>query len=1287
MSDTPGPIPSLDPRADRVAAAVASWQRELVDLGGRNTLLWYRDLASGTLDLTMAHPGGLSKLLAGNSTRLSELFREQAVLAEARRRAKTIRAKAVELHEERGIAAGFIAMGMATWSVPKASRPPQAPVFLRPCVLRPIGAAQADFVVDLTGDLEFNPVLAHYLRSEQGLDIDEDALIDTATLANRFNPHLTYAALTKSCASVPEFSIEGRYILGTFSYAKLPMVADLAAQGAGLADHDVVAALAGDPDALRSVRTTLPEALVDHDPGREYLVLDADSSQHAVIDAVRTGAHLVVKGPPGTGKSQTIANLIATLASDGRRVLFVAEKRAAIDAVVRRLDGVGLGSLILDAYDGAANKRGMARSFGERLAEFDAGMPGTDRSGMPSARGGGGTPAQRAERAVQAVRDRRAVLVEHVDAVHRVREPWGISVYDAYVALAELAGSQPAPASPVRLDDALIQRFSRARIVEVGRQLTEAAELGAWSQGDANPWFGARIDTADEAAHTLEIVGSLSRGRLGAVSDAVSAAATERGLPAPRNISEIKAIRDLLADTHATLRVFRAEIFDDAAALGSFVAATANGAWRREHQITGMGFFDRRRLRTEAAALLVPGHQPADLHTALGQARDVQLRWVQMAGPDVRPTAPPTLDEMTRSADTLAADVDWLGDRLAATPLGGELTGIPLDDLQGRVTDLASRPDRLAALPKVRATLAEIRAEGLGDLLDDLARRVVAPGDVNAEIDRVWWSSVLDHISLRDGVLSSHDGAQLDRVAQEFAAADRVHIAGSPARVAAMSAANARRILEDHPEQEALVRAEAGKSRRHRPLREMLPRAGAVMTALKPCWVMSPLVVASVVPPGEWFDVVIFDEASQIPPAQAISAISRARQVVVAGDEQQLPPTTFFMTAVDDGDEYEVALDAGGEVLTDGFESVLDVLTAALPVRRLTWHYRSRDERLIAFANDAMYAGSLVTFPSTATEPAVTLEPVDGTAAPEPGATSLLDSTPAEVARVVELVLEHARTRPHDSLGVIALGLKHATRLDEAIQSGLADAPDRTDLAPFFDDERPERFFVKNLERVQGDERDAIILAIGFGKTRQGRVLHRFGPLNNEGGERRLNVATTRARIRMTVVSSLRADDLDPARLTSPGARMLRDFLAYAEREGMPAAVAGDVVGEGVSTDALIADFARRLRDHGLTVHEEYGHAHHRLDLAVESPREPGRVLVAVEGDGPAYAAVPSARDRDRLRVEQLRRLGWAHVRVWSADLARDPGGQISRVADAVRAATGNAPIARVARGPGDPAP
>ena len=1272
--------PGDDPRADRVAAAVRTWQRHLVDLGGRNTLLWYRDLPSGTLDLTSAHPGGLAMLLAGRPTKLSDLVREPAALAEARRRARTIRAKTLELHEERGITAGFIAVGMATWEVPGATRPPCAPVLLRSCVLRPTGAAQQDFDIDLGADMEFNPVLEHYLRSEQGIELDTEALEEMATATMGFDPHPVFAALDRMCERIPAFQIAPRLVLGTFSYAKLPMVADLAAQLGTLANHDVVAALAGEPDALKAVRTTVPESLADSDPAREHLVLDADSSQQAVIDAVRSGANLVIKGPPGTGKSQTIANLIASLASEGKRTLFVAEKRAAIDAVVGRLERLGLGDLVLDVYDGASNKRRLAQELGAALDRAsDAEDPDTAAI----------------ERTLT---DRRARLVEHSSALHDKRNPWGVSAFDAQVALGQLCARPKPPTSRVRLYGDALKGISRERVTELSQSLIEAASLGAWTPGhEDDPWYGARVTSPDEAAQALEIASRLGGGGLDAARQRLGASMRDAGLPDAEKPADWGHALGVVEQVRQTLEIFGPEVFD--VPLTDMVGATAGKEYRDRNGLR-LGLWSRMRLRRQARSLLRPGPPPADLHSALKVAQEQRVTWGQLAGAGGRPEVPGGIDDAENTYEALTRDLGWLGARLATTEAGGDLLGTPLADLQVRLVALAKRRDRLAVLPRVVSVIDDLRESGMGPLVDDLAARGVAAADVGFEMDFVWWTSLLDDISVRDSAYGAHDGDFLRRVGSEYIEADHAHLAATVDRVRAAVGRRLREVLADHPEQEALVRAEAGKSRRHRPLRDLLPRAGETLTAIKPCWAMSPLVVASILPAGRWFDVVIFDEASQIPPAQAVSAISRATQVVVAGDERQLPPTSFF-TAATDEDATTDSGDPTADSLTEGFESILDVLSAALPVRRLTWHYRSLDERLVSFANAQMYDGALVTFPGTSDEAVVRLEVVDGSAPVQPGLEAI-ESTQAEVDRVVELVLSHARTRPSESLGVIALGIKHATRILDALRVALIGAEG---VGDFFDEDSAERFFVKNLERVQGDERDAIILSIGYGKTPHGRVLHRFGPLNLEGGERRLNVAITRARRRMTVVSSFTAADLDPTRLKARGALMLRDFLSYAAHGGCqptpqaqtgpdspdsPGGPAAQSALPGVvhivpPPDPLVADLAARLRTEGLVVHVGYGTSVQRLDLAVEDPHRRGRVLVAVETDGRRYAAMSSTRDRDRLRIEQLRRLGWEHVRVWSTDLFRDPARDVARVSAAVRAASQANPAREEATIPGPP--
>jgi very-short-patch-repair endonuclease len=310
----------------------------------------------------------------------------------------------------------------------------------------------------------------------------------------------------------------------------------------------------------------------------------------------------------------------------------------------------------------------------------------------------------------------------------------------------------------------------------------------------------------------------------------------------------------------------------------------------------------------------------------------------------------------------------------------------------------------------------------------------------------------------------------------------------------------------------------------------------------------------------------------------------------------------------------------------------------------LTWHYRSRDEQLIAFSNEHIYNRTLTTFPGVGSDHVLRFAPAPWM----PGAST--NSPSPEVTAVVDLIFEHARERPQESLGVITMGIRHSTRVEEELRQRLRDNPGvAEELGDFFDESREERFFVKNIERVQGDERDAIILSVGYGKDANGKLPHRFGPLLTEGGERRLNVAVTRARTRLTLVSSFSAGDLDPEKSAARGVQLLRQYLQYVESGGTNL---GDpsAAGARAALNPFEADVRDTLAARGLRLTPQYGTSGYWIDFAVQYPGQPGRHVLAIECDGASYHSSPSARDRDRLRQEHLERLGWRFHRIWSSD-------------------------------------
>ncbi|HKB29605.1 MAG TPA: AAA domain-containing protein, partial [Streptosporangiaceae bacterium] len=1188
-------------RADLIEAAQAHWVAALTDLGGRNTLLYYKDRRAGTLDLAKADPRALERFLRTGSIRLTRLFNDVDIRADAIRRVQAIHRKARELLEERGIRAGYLATGIARWD--ELFLEPAAPVLLRGLTITPTRARHDDFDLALDDESEVNPVLLHKLASVFGAETEKLA----EERGERLSGLLRQAA---HAAEVPGFEIVDRQVIGTFTYAKLPMVRDLQAAGELLGDSDVVAAIAGDPVAQELLSADDAADPVLDSPRDDYSVLDADSSQRTAIDAVLSGRSLVIHGPPGTGKSQTIANLIAALVARGRKVLFVAEKRAAIDAVLSRLKGVDLGDVVLDIHEGTRDRLRIARDLG---ATLDL----AQRTAAPD-------DGDLHRRLV----DRQRRLTQHVTALHKVHEPWGVTPFQVQSAL---LGIPEQARNPVRLGAP--ERINAGGADRIRDDLREFAHLGGFTlRPQSTPWFGAALRIPDQVRDACGLAAQLSSHTLPMFSDRLGRASDETGLRRPGTHLERAGRMRLYAAIGQTLRTLAPEVFS--ASPAALAAATGDGG--------GLRFGERRALRKQARSLWIAGANPAreELCAALTAAAGQLAEWESLRTDEGLPRPPAGFTDLAN----LYAECER---QLTALRAYVRID----DDPEPLLAALTADQDMAWKLPRLYELGAAFDQMSLGPLLDELARREAGPDLAAAAFDHTWYSSILDQIRVRDPYYAAHRGDSLDEIASDFRVRDVQHLAANRTRVGRAWAERLRDASDRHPLQARVIRKQAALRRGHLPLRRLLDQASDVLFALKPCWAMSPLMVSQVLPATRLFDVVIFDEASQIVPADAIPSIMRGHQIVVAGDDRQLPPTNFFRQ-VGDADDESADDDESLVSFGAGFESVLDALRPLLPTWPLTWHYRSRDERLVAFSNTHIYGGALTTFPGVFRGDC--LRHVVVAQGPEPGQEA---SVTAEVHEVVDLILEHARTRPRESLGVIALGIRHAERIDAALRAALADHPD---LEEFFSEDSKEPFFVKNLERVQGDERDAVILSIGYGKHPDGRMRYQWGPLLRDGGERRLNVAATRAKHRLTLVSSFSSHDVDPDRVTKAGARLLADYLEYAGSGGTAVGASG-----GAELNPFEVDVRNRLAECGIKVVPQYGVGGYRVDFAATHPDEQDRMVLAIEADGASYRQSGSVRDRDRLRGEHLQRLGWNFQRLWSTNWFHNPQAEMAKLRSA----------------------
>lgn len=1269
--------------------AVESWKGQLVDIGGRNTLLYFKDLRQGTLDLraTGSTEEAVSRLLASHTVRLSDLFsdpggdhgRNVTPLAAAAKRARTVKAKATENFEERGIQTLFLAWGMATWTNQIGTATPAAPVLLREASLSPRGSAGEDFDVSLPGEFEINPTLVHFVTTEFKIDVRAEKLLELLEEEAVGTPDAApvFDRLCKLAHKVAGFAVADRVVLGNFSYAKLPMVNDLDAALAGgqLATNELLAAIAGDNAAAEAVRARHPGVTADEPdltpPADEFLVLDADASQSYTINTAVRGGDLVVEGPPGTGKSQTIANLIATLAARGKRTLFVAEKRAAIDAVLERLNGVGLGQLVFDLHDGVKSRKRVAQELSASLAAAES-ISLTDHSASHI----------RLER-------RRDSLRRWRDALHAKRHPWNISVYEVQAELIELRRSETAT---TRLDPDVLAALGEDAYRAAANDLEDFAELGGLNlvvgSGPWRPAFAGRLVVSmEQVTEAREAVAALAERTLPRTREQLHRVADACGLRKPDAMSDWADLVALVEAVAATLDTYAPDLFAEADTLAAALEPADLGAFRGAAAKLGNRGYRRARKRM---AVLAGGrkHSPADMHAAAVAAAGQVERWHAVAVDSDGPRAPEDLASVRSLLTQLGDELRIVVERTGDTSFGEASES----QLQAKLDALLADQATLVKLPDLHRLSANLINRGLWPAVTEMAHRRLDPGGALRALRFVWLEGILGYVSLTDTTVGGFDRCAQDRNVEEFRAADRAHLSYTPDRVRRAAAERLVRVRDEHHLQSQLIRAEASKKQRHLPLRQLVQQASDVLTALKPCWAMSPLVVAQMLPAERLFDVVIFDEASQVTPPDAVGSLLRAQTAVVAGDSKQLPPTSFFAASFGGGEDDEALEDQlqdAGISLTSNIESVLEVMRALLPpplgTKTLGWHYRSKDERLIAFSNaqESLYDWSLTTFPGTGIDDCIRHELIPW----EPGRVGQQDSVSAEVERVVALIVQHAETRPDESLGVIAMGIKHANRIAERLrQVGLAQ-PDIDQVLERGPDgrTRPEPLFIKNLERVQGDERDAIILTIGYGKNAEGRMLYRFGPLNQEGGERRLNVAITRARRRMTVVSSFSSTDMDPNKLRAEGAQMLSRYLQYAES-------AGSHLGDQTRLKPELNPFERDVRDAlssaGVPVVAQYGCSGYWIDFAAQHPTEPGRMVLAIEADGATYHAGQTARDRDRLRQDHLERLGWRFHRIWSTDWFHHRQAEIERAVAAWRAAVAAVDgHTRPLRAPGRPGP
>ena len=1073
------------------------------------------------------------------------------------------------------------------------------------------------------------------------------------------------------------------------------------------------------------------------DPVDVLHVVDTDASQAKVIEEVRSERNLVVQGPPGTGKSQTITNILATAAYDGKTVLFVAEKMAALQVVYKRMVDIGLGDLCLELHSKSANKKAFLQELAKTLSNGRA-TPGTTSDHKPltetrdalnrvvellhatvpnhdyspyevisSTIGFIGRNVSPPRFANETLADLSKVDVgriatdvdEFAQALAKVGnktdhpffgvenlelQPIDIQRLEAETgqaveALRDLLSTSQDVLATIGLEqstsftsfrgvDELIALLRHAQNVPVST--SEFLKILIEQKGDHRfqeavaagaTWLDVKSDLSRNFTdvaweyHVGTIRANLAKGAgsffsrlFGRYRSASSELSTILNRAVPKTPMERLTLVDRLLDGQSKLKAYR----DDE----DYLKNRLGEVWRGDRtDFTGL---DASAAWFARALELAPDLDDQGVIQLLSQFK----------------TEPALANELSRRLGTANKVTKKPVQRLAIalTDDGPEFEDYSLSLLIERLSRIGTEKHRYrewVRLHECRTRLFDDQVDELIHLLEDrdIDPDLAVDEFLYATAEARWGRS-------RSELPELNRLAGLDRheMVESFKELDRSRITNAQTEIRSRHLAQ---LPQGASGEMGFLRGEIAKKRRHRSIRRAMSAAGSMVQRIKPVFMMSPISVAQFLPPGKLeFDLLVIDEASQVRPEEALGAVARAKQIVVVGDQKQLPPTSFFDRLADDaeGSDDEEDDDDVQSARVEEMESILSLCEArGLMPGMLEYHYRSRDPSLITVSNKEFYDDRLILPPSPFKSDdrfGLKFKRVPGVYSSRSRGGGRPGTNRLEAEAVVRELTDHAKTHPDYSIGVVTFSKAQADMMTEVLE--LARRQDSV-LNEFLKEGQHEDVFVKNIENVQGDERDIILIGVGYGPHEpNGRLASmNFGPINSDGGERRLNVLFTRARIRCEVFASFDPGEIDLSRTKKNGPRVLKRFLEFAKSGNLNEKL---VTGEDADSP-FEEDVASVVASMGYEVDLQVGSAGFKIDLGVRHPERPGQYILAVECDGATYHSAIWARERDRQRQEILEGFGWRFHRIWSTDWFHNRAMEIERLRSALKTAVGNA--------------
>lgn len=1069
-------------------AKLQMWERKLLDLSLRNNLL---NMRLGKNIIAYNHPEIAS--LEDELAEGKEIVMEQKELKGLFRAVRTNM-------EETGANTLFLSLGTLKWQEKVGAKQYMAPILLVPVEMVQI-KKDCYAIHRRDEDTILNITLLEFLKHQ--FDINVDNLQPLPQDIQGVDVSLVMHTIRDAIKEQAGWEVVEDSVIGIFSFTKFVMWNDIHTHSAAIVSSDIVRSLIeGRIEVDKNISPAdAREMDINTSPNAFALPVDADSSQMEAVVESGNGRSFILYGPPGTGKSQTITNIIANALYQGKRVLFVAQKKAALEVVQSRLQKIGLAPFCLELHSNKMDKRQLLQHMQQSLETV------------------GSTNSEEYQRKSDELYVQRVKLIGYVEALHR-KQDCGISLYEC------------------------IERYLKINTtpMTLATKLTEKM-----SEKDAS-----------ELCDKIHILSS---------------------------------------------------------------AKTILGVEPHEHPLKDM----------------LPKKKPAEKKgmyvspLMMGDSIEKLLPTLQQIIDNVKQQIKRNekVGYLTRTTrQYLENDYKWK--KFLAVANVNEALLNDIDALSAAVEKWNNNIELMEQWQKYADILSNLAECGLQEAVK-LYNEGVSVENICHSYMAGYYKNKINEIITSDPTLKEFNGVMFEKLIERYTILKQEFKQLTQQELVARLAANIPIETKDPvlSSELTLLRKRIGNKGRGTSIRSILDQMPNLLPSLCPVMLMSPLSVSqylSVDAPK--FDLVVFDEASQMPTSEAIGALARAKSAVVVGDPKQMPPTSFFSVNTMEDDSADI----------DDLESILDdCISLSMPARYLGWHYRSKHESLITFSNRNFYDNRLVTFPSAEDKISkVTWQYVEGYY--DYGKTR---TNRAEAEAITAEVIERMQQNPDKSIGVVAFSKQQSDLIEDIITEALAKYPELEKA----NINSTEPFFIKNLENVQGDERDIILFSVGYGPDKEGHVSMNFGPLNKVGGERRLNVAVSRARYEMKIFSTLKPEQIDERRTNAEGVLGLKQFLLYASR-GCEKAAETDEYNE----NQMIKQIASRLEEEGFEVRTSVGKSSLKVDIAVVDPLNPDKYILGIICDGDSYYQLKTMRDREVVQPSVLHMLGWDLMHIWSID-------------------------------------